>query len=162
MARDSTETPSVSEEELVAYLDGELDAQAARRVEDLLVGDPRVRSRLQELERTWDLLDELAPADVDDAFTRSTLELVAVSAARDAVGPGRRWRLRLAGVAVLIVAAAAGFLTTRRLSPDPAQPVVEDLPLLEHLDRYRQIDDFGFLLRLHQEELFRAEDSDGL
>jgi anti-sigma factor RsiW len=41
--------PDPFEAELVAYLDGELDAAAARRVEAKLASDPAARARADEL-----------------------------------------------------------------------------------------------------------------
>ena len=77
--------------ELVAYLDGELDAESGRRIEALLASDPEVRRRLQSLERTWDLLDELDAAPVGEPFTQTTLEMVAIAArAGRRTRPGRR------------------------------------------------------------------------
>ena len=80
------------QEQLVAYLDGELDADASRRVEEWLANDPRVRAALQRLDRTWELLDELETPLVRDGFTQTTLEMVAVAAAKDVERLGRRSR----------------------------------------------------------------------
>jgi len=71
------------EEQLVAYLDGELDDADARRIEELLASDAEVRQTLEKLEATWGLLDHLDQAHVDEVFTQSTLEMVAVAAAED-------------------------------------------------------------------------------
>ena len=72
------------DDELTAYLDGELDAASVRRVEERLARDTAYRGQLQKLERTWDLLDRLPRADVGEKFTKSTLEMVAVAAAKEA------------------------------------------------------------------------------
>src|SRR6187399_1624604 len=72
------------EEELTAYLDGELDAAGVRRVEERLARDAAYHGQLQKLERTWGLLDRLPRASVGEDFTKTTLEMVAVSAAADA------------------------------------------------------------------------------
>jgi len=54
------------EEQLVAYLDGELDDADARRIEELLASDAEVRQTLEKLEATWGLLDHLDQAHVDE------------------------------------------------------------------------------------------------
>jgi anti-sigma factor RsiW len=156
--------PIVSEEDMVAYLDGELDDQASRRIEELLVANPKVRETLQQLEHTWDLLDELGQGEVDETFTRSTLEMVVQAAAEDArqeqtavARPLRRWLL-VAGA--IVAAGLAGFLATALLWPDPQRQLLQDLPLLENLDQYRQIDNFEFLERLRSEGLFSEEVAD--
>lgn len=151
--------PTISDEDLVAYLDGELDDAASRRIEETLVADPKVRQALQDLERTWDLLDELDDGGVDDRFTRSTLEMVAVAAAADLAKEQdaqrrKRWPGWMAGLAGALVAAAVGFAAVKLSWPDPDRRMAQDLPLLEQLDQYRQIDGFEFLKRLHEEHVF--------
>src|SRR5688500_20392718 len=61
------------DQEIVAYLDGELDPAAAARVERRMAEDPRYNARLNQLEKTWDLLDSLGPTEADDSFTQSTV-----------------------------------------------------------------------------------------
>ena len=129
------------------------------------MADPKVRRTLQELERTWDLLDDLDDGDVDDHFTRTTLEMVAIAAADEdrqerVAEHRRRWPRWLAGLAGALAAGAAGFAAAVLLWPDPDRRLLEDLPLLENLDCYRQIDDFQFLKRLHEEGLFGEEAGD--
>ena len=46
-------------DDLIAYLDGELQGAAQRRVENRLVTDPTVRAEADSLKRAWDLLDYL-------------------------------------------------------------------------------------------------------
>ncbi len=165
MTIDPGNPPTISDEDLVAYLDGELDDAASRRIEETLVADPKVRQALQELERTWDLLDELDDGGVDDRFTRSTLEMVAVAAAADLAKEQdaqhrKRWPGWVTGLAGLLIASAVGFAAVKLSWPDPDRRMAEDLPLLEQLDQYRQIDGFEFLKRLHDEQVF-GEDSPG-
>lgn len=64
------------EEQLTAYLDGELSAEEASRIENRLVDDEGLRVRLAELRKAYDLLDELPETPHNQRFTRSTLELV--------------------------------------------------------------------------------------
>src|SRR5690349_18118484 len=90
------------DEELVAYLDGELEADATKRLENVLATDDRARRRLNQLAVSWDLLEQLPRATVDDNFTRTTVEMLALEAEgaiaqAQAVAPSRK-RLRwLAG-----------------------------------------------------------------
>ncbi len=64
------------DEQLTAYLDGELSAEEANRIENRLVDDEGLRVRLAELRKAYDLLDELPETPYNQRFTRSTLELV--------------------------------------------------------------------------------------
>ena len=51
-------------EELTSYLDGELDPQQVRRIEERLARDADYRAELQRMQRAWDLLDRLPRASV--------------------------------------------------------------------------------------------------
>jgi anti-sigma factor RsiW len=149
------------EEQLVAYLDGELDAETSRRIEELLATNPKARQTLQGLDRTWELLSELERPEVAERFTQSTLEMVTVAAAEDTersrteASRRRRWRRVTLGGS-LLAAAAAGFLGVA-LRPDPNRQLIDDLPVLENLDEYRQIDDIEFLRMLQKEGVFAEE-----
>ncbi len=159
------ENPTL-DEELVAYLDHELDEEASRRIEQLLAVDPKIRQRLQALEQAWDALNELHRVEVDDQFTQSTLEMVAVAASGELeavqqASAQRRVRRWLLGAIGLFTTGAAGFLAAVWLWPDPNELLLRDLPVIEHLDQYRQIDDIEFLRLLHDEGLFAKEDGDG-
>ena len=151
-------------EELVAYLDGELSADESRQIERRLAEEPDTRRAMQELDRTWNLLDELETPAVDDGFTRTTMEMVALAAGKDAEqakaeAPRRRRRRTLWTAAALAAAALAGFLAVALLTPDPNAELLRDLPLLENLDQYHQVDGIEFLELLVREKLF-AEDID--
>lgn len=154
------------EERLVAYLDGELSADAGRQVEEMLAGDPKVRQTLQGLDRTWELLDQLETPQAAENFTRSTLEMVAVAAAEDTersrieASRSRRRRWVIVGGS-LLAASVAGFLVVgEALWPDPNRKLIDDLPVLENLDEYRQIDDVQFLRTLHEQGVFAEEEGD--
>jgi anti-sigma-K factor RskA len=164
MSLNSTNDEDLLREELVAYLDGELDAEQSRRIELRASEEPRARRMLQELDRTWHMLDELdAPATSED-FTRTTLEMVAQAADQDvkkheAEAPWRRRRAALWTAAGLIAAAAAGFLIVASLIPEPNAQLLQDLPIIENFDQYREIGSVDFLHALNKEKLF-TEDAD--
>ncbi len=158
--------PVTLEEQLVAYLDGELEDEEVRRVEALVTADPKARELLAGLERTWAVLDRLDRTPLDEVFTRTTMEMVAVAAEGDlgrqrAEAPRRRHRRRWIGAGALLATALAGFLVAARFWPDPNRRLLEDLPLLEDFDEYRQIDDVGFLRMLHEQGLFAKDAGDG-
>ena len=56
----------------------------------------------------------------------------------------------------LLAAGAAGFLAVFLFRPDPNRQLLDDLPVLERLDEYRQIDKVEFLELLleNHEDLF--------
>lgn len=64
------------DEELTAYLDGELSANAAADLEARLVNDESLRQRLAELRKAYDLLDDLPLSTPRQSFTQTTIEMV--------------------------------------------------------------------------------------
>ena len=152
-------------EELVAYLDGELDAESSRIIEDRLAADENYRRELQELERSWDLLDTLPKSDVDSDFTKTTLEMVAVKATEDVeeelatVNKGRLWKRGIA-IALSFLAGAVGFAGFSRYLERDNEKLMEDIAIIERVDVYRHIDDVEFLLSLSDETLFGEETLD--
>jgi hypothetical protein len=150
------------DEQLVAYLDGELDAESSRRIEELLASDPEVRRRLQVMERTWEMLDQLDEAPVGGKFTETTLEMVAVAARNDveeslAQAPRRRRRRLWIIGGSLLAALVAGFLVVALQVTYSNRQLLADLPVLENFDEYRQVDSIEFLRLLDKENLFLAE-----
>jgi anti-sigma factor RsiW len=154
-------------EELVAYLDGELDSEEALRVERRLGEDAAYRQALQELEKTWDLLDVLPHIQPDEDFTRTTVEMVALSAAEDVeqvqrLGERRRRAALVASAAAVLVAALAGFGAVYWTAARPNRELVSDLPVIENMEYYRHAENVDFLRRLDQAGLFEDEVSDAL
>ena len=106
-----TDTPNLDQgayELLVAYLDGELDAEepAGRK---RLAEDAVFRSELQQLQFSWDLLDNLPKVEASEKFTQTTVEMVALSAEQDLKHEStqQRRRARLTGMLVSAGAVAA-------------------------------------------------------
>ena len=164
MSHDPANDETQLREELVAYLDGELDGEQSRRIEQRAAVEPDARRMLEELDRTWQMLDELEARPTGEDFTCTTLEMVALAAADDAqkakaAMPRLRLRARLWAAGGLVGAAATGFLVITSLISDPNAQLLQDLPILESFDPYREIESIDFLLALNAEKLF-TEDSD--
>ena len=168
MMQEPINAESSLEEQLVAYLDGELDGESCRRIEELLAVDPEVRRKLHWLERTWEVLDELDTAPVGEDFTRTTLEMVAMAAEEDVrknveEAPRRRRRLWLLCGGGMLAAGLAGFLAFILIASNPNRELnkelVQDLPILEKLDEYQQIQDIKFLRMLEESGLFSKIES---
>ena len=168
MTQEPINAESSLEEQLVAYLDGELDGESCRRIEELLAVDPEVRQKLHWLERTWEVLDELDTTPVGEDFTRTTMEMVALAAEKDVresleERPRRRRRRRLLCGGGMLAAGLAGFLAFTLIAANPNKELnkelVQDLPILEKLDEYQQIQDIKFLRMLEESGLFPKVDS---
>ncbi len=164
--QDNKEKPELpSEELLVAYLDGELDERAAADIEEQLATDPELRRRLDSLSGAWAMLDELEQPAVDHNFTESTLEIVALAAESEAGGQraastGRKMRRALTFAGGILSVGLLGFLCAAIARPDPNRLLLDDLPVVERLDEYRQIDDIDFLRELHKSGLFSEDAPD--
>ena len=92
--------------------------------------------------------------------------MVALAAAKDAEharteAPRRRRRRLLLAAAGLAAAGLAGFLGVMVLLPNPNRQLLQDLPMLENLDEYREIDNLDFLQLLARERLFIEEGDAG-
>jgi len=166
-------TPLNEEEraDLVAYLDGELDARTARSLEAKLQADPKVRAEAESLRQTWELLDYLPKPEPSPAFTQQTI--TRVSAMRPALTrtqqkSWRPWAIGVGCAAALMLVAFGGYVAVR-LFPKPAPPTpavepveqdpqfVRDLRVIEHYRQYEHVDDVEFLRGLDQPDLFGDE-----
>ncbi len=167
MSQEPINAESSIEEQLVAYLDGELDGESCRHIEELLAVDPEVRRKLHWLEQTWEMLDELDTAPVGEDFTRSTMEMVALAAEEDVrksaeEAPRRRRRKWLLCGGGMLAAGAAGFMVFVLTAANPNKELLKDLPVLENLDEYQQIQDIKFLRMLQESGLFpKVESKEG-
>lgn len=153
-----------SGEDLMAYLDGEMDAESRRRLEDRLSYDADLRLRLKEYQQTWDLLDEIPRATVDDSFTRTTVEMVAIRAEAAVAGHTRQgiWRrniLLAGGLAGIALSAGFGYWLTHRQLSGPNRQLLEILPVIENLDAYQNTSSLEFLRELDRQQLFREDDA---
>ena len=159
------ETTSI-DEEIVAYLDGELDSESEARVARRLSDDPAYRLRLNQLQQAWDLLDNLRGTEADDEFTASTVAMVAVHAEQEAKSQQmrvvRQWSLAwLTLGAVVLLSMASGYVVLHRRLTRADRNLVRDLPVIEHVDEYSNIDNVSFLKALERENLFPSEVDDG-
>lgn len=155
--------PSPLEEELVAYLDDELDGDARRRLERRLADEPTVRESLRKLTRVWDALEKLPRAEVSDSFATTTVEAVVLSEGASQANSlvtqfrGKRdWWLKR-GVA-LAACVLASFVAVSLFWPDPNQQLAEELPILQNLAAYRHVESIEYLKLLAQANLFPKDD----
>jgi anti-sigma factor RsiW len=154
-------------DQLVAYLDGELSAEESQALERHLSEDPDLRRQLQTHQQAWDLLDDIPRAEVKETFTQTTVEMIAVSTEEAIQDAQRRQGVRrvcawLAGGAGALLTCAVGFYATSAYLTAPNRKLIEDLPIIENLDAYRNAESVDFLKALEQEGLFVAEVEDEL
>jgi anti-sigma factor RsiW len=162
----STEpSTTTDQEQLVAYLDGELSHEEAQQVERRLSQDEGFRQLLRSLQQTWDLLDELPQPTLDDGFTQTTVEMVAVRMNEDVAADERRqqrWRRyrRVAQLAAVAAGLLLGFWGVRYLLGRADRELLSDLPVIERVDLYDKIDDLAFLESLSKAGMFTETDNE--
>jgi anti-sigma factor RsiW len=160
---DTAKADPLGREDLVAYLDGELDAEAARRLEERLRTDDTLRNELHRLERTWDMLATLPSTEADASLTKSTVEMLALETEEDVAcqAATRLRRRRLAWATAAAMLFLAGLLGTRLAAavwPDPDDPLLRDLHVVQQRDPYYQAGSVEFLRSLRQRGLFVSDD----
>jgi hypothetical protein len=146
---------STQNDELVAYLDGELTPDECRAVEERLANDAEYRQQLRDLDQAWEALEALPTSTVDDAFARTTIELACVAAQEDVsqrksvVAAENRSR-RQWWVAGAVAAGVVGFLMMRALAVHRNNLQLADLPVYQQADVLAQVDSIDFLRQLFQ------------
>jgi anti-sigma factor RsiW len=161
--------------ELIAYLDGELDAIAQQRVEARLMRDPKARADADALKRTWDLLDHLPRPEPSPDFTERTLDRVSVIRPSEPVtsAAARSWDRRpTVGYAAWAVAAllalALGYeatpparpVTPAEIDPDTDPLLAREPRVIEYLPLYLAAENLDYLIALDQSDLF-SDDTPG-
>jgi anti-sigma factor RsiW len=158
--KDSSPLNENDQAELVAYLDGELRGEAARRVEARLVKDRATQSEAEILKQTWDLLDYLPRAQPSASFTQQTVkklipltQLAAHSWLR--LLRWRGWQMKWA--AGLLLAFSIGVIACKllmaRRTPGDAE-LTHDLRLIENKHLYEIGVSVKYLEELDKPDLF--------
>jgi anti-sigma factor RsiW len=155
------------EEELVAYLDGELPDVDRARIERRLADDVSCQRKLAQLQKAWDLLDMLQKSEPDAEFTRSTVEMVAVQQEQEAEllqSTVKRSQVAwiVGGGLAIALSLAGGFFLARYQLEAPERQLLQDLPVIERVDQYRHAESVEFLESLRQEGLFAGEGDDAI
>lgn len=162
-------------EELVAYLDGELPDEVASRVEKSLVDNASVRRDVEQLTKTFDLLDLLPTSQASDCFAEKTLTAIRTQAEvpttestdKEATSEKLRtnysqqaivWGIRAAAFLGLLFVATSGFNGAFKQNSEPMDELLTELPLIQRLDEYQEIGDVEFLKSLSESGLFDERD----
>jgi anti-sigma factor RsiW len=156
-------------EELIAYLDGELDAATGRAIEAKLNRDPRLRREADALRKSYALLDYLPRPDPSPNFTNRTMTRVSAAYPGMMGGPvrpaWRRWAVGLGWAAAVLVAGVVGYAGAPLLyRTTPAgetatdqELLVRDLRVVDNLRPYQNVNDINFLHEIDRPELFGDE-----
>jgi anti-sigma factor RsiW len=147
---------------LTAYLDGELDEESTQALEAKLSQDPAARAEVEELRQAWTMLDYLPRSTPSASFTHRTMEKLSVE--RRVVDTGtmpapavHAWFSPVVWTAALVMAAVLGWSISQRIwqpAPDPDEPLVRQLQIIEKWRAYELVDDVEFLRSLDHPDLF--------
>ena len=158
-------------ENLVAYLDGELDEETSQALEAKINIDPEARKEVDALKQTWGMLDYLPKPEPSSGFTNRTMERLSLEQVGKAIQTGkmavqrRAFWLRIASwAAALLLATGGGFLASQFLfqnkdGADPEEALVPHLRVLEKWRQFENIDDLDFLRALDNPDLFGEDHS---
>ena len=158
-----TRFTSDEREDLTAYLDGELEEKRAAQIEQKLTRSEYARREVEILSRTWDMLGLLPRSSASGEFSRKTMSIALQSEVPlfQNSTSWLRWGRRIAWISgwcvAMGLAAVVGYQTTNRLIPDESRLLVEELPVIQNLDNYREIGDIEFLRQLQTSHVFEEE-----
>jgi anti-sigma factor RsiW len=151
-------------DELVAFLDGELNEEESQTLETRLSQEPAVRAEADALKQAWDLLDYLPRPEPSPNFTNRTMErLQPIKSLSAPVPAGRRWKVRLfavgwaAALVLSFLGGAFGYQFYASRLPPGDRELVRELRLIENKRLYEIGDNIDFLEKLNQPDLFGDE-----
>lgn len=144
-------------DDLVAWLDGEVDDEASQQIETQVNVDPRVRAEADTLRQVWEMLDYLPKAEAPPNFTQRTMDRLAPQPKTTQLTPVRKTFTRRAAswiLALLIPGLISFAAVTWYLSRPDEQDLVRELSVVEHLRYYQDVQELAFLQKLDQSDLF--------
>ena len=159
LTQDVSDQTEPDVELLVAYLDGEMDTQGVRQVEDRLSVEPDLREKMASLEQTWNMLGELESVPVDKELVRSTMEVVTLTIEKE-LGDDekkveqRKLYDRLILAAILIMFGVIGYQLAALVGVHVQNQLVDDVPIIRQINDYKEIGSFEFLKALSEKDVF--------
>jgi hypothetical protein len=150
-------------EQLVAYLDGEVESDEVDALEAKVLNDSSNKRELDAYRRTWDLLELLPMPAAKQDFTHRTMELVTAHRRSPL-----EWfishrfgqaALVLIAAAILLASFGTGLIITRDLWENPNREVLGDLPVLLELEGLKAVGDYPFLKELHESKVLDRLDT---
>ena len=163
-------------EQIVAYLDGELDPASAEAMATRISLDPKLRAKTDSLKRTWDALDLLPRPKPSVNFATKTVSQVFPAAVATMIAqasgpltttvpppPAQASRWWIAAIIVVVAGFPAGYVGRALWKPRPDETerdaaLIRELSLLKNARFYRDVDDMNFLRTLDGPEFFAEDD----
>ncbi len=142
------------DELLVAYLDGELDRSDRTTLENRLLDDATLRTRLHQLQSGWDMLEALPEPAPSVKLVETTLELVVadiVKAKRSQSSWMSRFQYPLGVIAACLISALIGLGVTRLIQRRGYRNELRELAIAENLDAYNHAVDLELMRQLNRD-----------
>ena len=140
----------ISDETLVAYLDGELPQEQQTQITQHLELSPDLRQRISALQASWDLLSDLPFQAPRQDLAQSTIEMVTLAVEQES----RSWGGWLAAHPWMVVALASGIMllagigAARLQTHFQTRALLQDLPIIADYPSLQYIDSVEFLQAL--------------
>jgi anti-sigma factor RsiW len=150
-------------DDLVAYLDGELDDASVQQIEQVLAQSNVARHEVDMLARTWDLLGTLPQPRASAEFTRKTVSALAVKPPPPPLSQQpwykatRRTGIFGGWVIGLTLSAWLGFMITASWVPNEADDLIDDLPVVQNFEKYTEAGSVEFLQQLQKIRVFNND-----
>jgi anti-sigma factor RsiW len=149
-------------ENLVAYLDGELEDAESQEIDRILARSDVARHEVEALSRAWDMLDLLPNSTASADFTNRTMATLKLEESPYSVTDkpwfimARRGAVAAVWLAAMAVCGGVGYLATSVWYPNPHREMLEELPLIRQLDVYGEVESIEFLEQLNREGVFEG------
>ncbi|MBQ9814048.1 MAG: hypothetical protein IJM54_12160 [Thermoguttaceae bacterium] len=158
--QDESWTPDPVDEEIAAYLDGEMSPEERTAFEAKVEASETIRAKLDAERSAWNalaLLDEVEKPGVD--LTESTLgRLSEETQAELQAADEKNKRRRLVLYATTTLGACAlfvlGYFLSATFFPDLRQKRQKDCQVVDRLEQLGAVDSFEYLIALHEAKLF--------
>lgn len=146
-------------ENLVAFIDGELEQDTMRDIEKTLSDNPVAHHEVDMLRKTWNLLDYLDRPEASERVVEQTLtSLEVMQTNRKFEMPAwwsqvRKGVVYTASVAGMVFALVVGYTASNYWLPSRSDAIARDLELIEEYDELQEIGSVAFLELLQENNL---------
>lgn len=138
-------------DQLVAYLDGELDESETQNIDQLLATNEVARREVERLSKSYELLDHLPQQAASTEFTQATMKSVqALQPVERDVSGEMKQRVSvllpfLKTTALAFVCTLGGLFAGQFAFANDSDAILRDLDAIERVDQFRAVGDPEFI-----------------
>lgn len=140
---------------LAAYLDGELDDESTRRIEEILTNNTVARNDVEALARTYEFLDDLPRPKAPEDFAEKTVATAKLEGYRKPITEenwyrrGKEYLVLTVWTAFLVATASVGYALSHHWYSTPQDVLIDELQVIKNMDVYSEFNnDVQFLEQL--------------